>query len=391
MNLRRALAIFCAALLALVLSACGSSGSDESSSGNYKFDLVSNFTGPVGTVQGIPMIMLQAYIKKVNADGGVNGKEISLNQTDAAADVQKAVVGVRSAASDSSVLAVLGLGVSAQMESETPLLNSSELAGIATPGGRTEATPYVWTMGVNFRLMSIDAAKFVLAKSASPKVATIGIDLPDTRLADKVIQHEIQAGGGTRVGAQFLPVDQQDATAAVKSLVSQHPDWLVVTGVLGGQNTSILQAMKLYAPKTPIIFASNGCATSVMAAADVDNLYAACPALPPQTSYGPTSSTVRDIAKQYGGDKAISGVDDSYATMGYELGRALVAALKSCSSPCDRKAFHSALGSVKLPGDGLVAGLDFTKPDHTAYTGSAIVKWDSAKGQQIIVQPFQSQ
>src|SRR5258708_38862643 len=55
----------------------------------YTFTWINNITGAAGTTQKIPLIMLRAYISKVNAGGGVNGRPIFLQEPDIDGDNPK--------------------------------------------------------------------------------------------------------------------------------------------------------------------------------------------------------------------------------------------------------------------------------------------------------------
>src|SRR5258708_32634620 len=86
----------------------------------YTFTWINNITGAAGTTQKIPLIMLRAYISKVNAGGGVNGRPIVLQERAIAGDTPKLLVEVRGAAGDDSVLAHPGPGPNGYEEAPGP-------------------------------------------------------------------------------------------------------------------------------------------------------------------------------------------------------------------------------------------------------------------------------
>lgn len=381
---------FAAAVVSMSLFAATAAQAAEP----YKFAWISNITGPAGVVQKIPLIMLKAYMNRVNAQGGINGRQVVIEDRDVAGDTPRMLVDIRTTANDPAVLAVLGLGLSGQAEAAVPLLGQLKLTGISNPATAPSAeSPYYYSLGLNFAGLGRVAGTFLAQKGKGLKVGVIGFDSPGLRASAEGMRSVLEAAGGKVVAAEFVPQSATDASAAMGVILSKKPDWIVVSGALDALSKSILDNLKLHkAEQIPMLWINNGCSSQMMSRANRDNFYATChvaAANAGNSSIGGVAE-MRDIATKFGGEGALTGVDDGFTGFGLAMGKALEQALKQCGAQCDRAKFEKALATVKLDLHPMMSKIDFSQKDHLAFLEGVVLRWDPKRGGQVLASDWLS-
>jgi branched-chain amino acid transport system substrate-binding protein len=370
----------------LVAGAAFSATTSARAATPYTFTWINNVTGAAGTTQKIPLIMLRAYINKVNAEGGVNGRPIALQERDIAGDTPKLLVEVRRAAGDDSVLAVLGLGLSGQIEAAVPLLSQLKVTGISNPATAPTATSsYYFSLGLSFAGSGRVAGKFLAQQGNGLKIGVIGFDSPGLRASADGMKSVVEKSGGKVVAAEFVPQSATDASASMNVILSQKPDWIVVSGALDALSKSILDYLKLHgAENIPMLWINNGCSSQLMARANRENFFATCHVAAPSAANSSIAgvSGMRKIALEFGGEDALNGTDDSFTGYGYALGLTLVDALKQCGDSCDREKFKTALQTVKLDLAPMMTKVDLSTPNHLAFLQGVVLKWNIKQQRQ---------
>ncbi len=352
----------------------------------YTFVWVSNITGAAGVVQKIPLIMLKAYINRANSLGGINGRPVAIQDRDVAGDTPRMLVDIRSSAAVPSVLAVLGLGISGQAEAAVPLLAQLKLTGISNPATAPSAqSPYYYSLGLNFAGLGRVAGKFLTQKGTRLQVGVIGFDSPGLRASAEGMRAVLEGAGGKVVAAEFVPQSATDASAAMNVILSKKPEWIVVSGALDALSKSILDYLKLHrAEQIPMLWINNGCSSQMMARANRDNFYATChvAAATAGNSSIPGISEMREIATKFGGEDALTGVDDGLTGFGIAMGKTLEEALKKCGAECNREKFRTALETVKLNLHPMMSIVDFSAKDRLTFLEAIILRWNVQRGAQ---------
>lgn len=352
----------------------------------YTFVWVSNITGAAGVVQKIPLIMLKAYMNRVNSLGGINGRQVVIQDRDVAGDTPRMLVDIRRSAGDPSVLAVLGLGLSGQVEAAVPLLAQLKVTGISNPATAPSAqSPYYYSLGLNFAGLGRVAGTFLTQKGKGLQVGVIGFDSPGLRASAEGMRAVLESAGGKVVAAEFVPQAATDASSAMSVILSKKPDWIVVSGALDALSKSILDYLKLHkAEQIPMLWINNGCSSQMMARANRDNFYATChvAAASAGNSSIPGISEMREIAAKFGGGDALTGVDDGLTGFGIAIGKTLEQALKKCGPECDREKFRRALETVKLDLHPMMANVDFSAKTHLTFLEGIVLRWNVQRGGQ---------
>jgi ABC-type branched-subunit amino acid transport system substrate-binding protein len=360
----------------------------------YKFAWISNITGPAGVVQKIPLIMLKAYMNRVNSQGGINGRQVVIQDRDVAGDTPRMLVDIRTTANDPAVLAVLGLGLSGQVEAAVPLLGQLKVTGVSNPATAPSAeSPYYYSLGLNFAGLGRVAGTFLAQKGKALKVGVIGFDSPGLRASAEGMRGVLEGAGGKVVAAEFVPQSATDASAAMSVILSKKPDWIVVSGALDALSKSILDYLKLHkAEQIPMLWINNGCSSQMMSRANRDNFFATCHVA--AASAGNSSiggiSEMRAIAAKFGGEDALTGVDDGLTGFGIAMGKTLEQALRKCGAQCDREGFGKALETVKLDLHPMMSRVDFSQKNHLAFLEGVVLRWDPQRGAQVVASDWLS-
>ncbi|GAA4536723.1 hypothetical protein GCM10023175_04030 [Pseudonocardia xishanensis] len=379
-----------ACLAAVTLAACGSSATPGGGGGSGSADLtiraITNFTGPLA-LQGIPVQAVQAYFTQLDKKGGVNGTDVTISPQDALGDVSRAVSLTRDAAADKSVLAVVGMGSSAQMEATVPLVDPLKLPSISTPSVSTREAANYYRAAANYPTAGRAAAAFTAETFPGKKVSILTLDTPAPRSATDIYRKGAEAAGLSVVSSGFFPLSATSISNETEAALAANPDVLVVNSATVSVAKTMFDVLKLKAPTTPTVWISNGCSSATLALASTP-MYSVCSTLPLSVSGVPAAATIQQALDSAGVGNLKDSLDDSYAVLGYELGRSLDAAVQACAPKCDRDSFGKALAEVHLPSDGMAGELGFQNPDRNMVSQMAVIERDPAAGTIKVTSPF---
>ena len=225
-----------------VLTACGGSSSTAASTAGSTAAAATGDTikvGVMGPLSGNVSVYGQAvvngatlYLKQVNANGGINGKQIELIVEDDAGDPRTASLAAQKLAS-AGVMAVIGTYGSAVTEASQNIIDEAEIMQIAT--GSTSVRLTEKGLPLFFRTCPRDdeqgrVASKVIAAKGFKKVAI----LHDNSSYAKGLAEEAQKGlkdaGVPVVFYDALTPSERDYTAILTKLKAADPDLIFFTG-----------------------------------------------------------------------------------------------------------------------------------------------------------------
>lgn len=388
MNYKRSLrAVTVAAAVTLIASACGGSSSGGSSSSGssdkspYKFAFTGPLSGPVGVFIAPAQQGINDYFKYINSQGGVNGRQVNLSSTDIVTDVPKAVAAFRQYASDKSVLAITGLGISTQIAPIAKSLETDGVSGISITSGDPDLLPYskwYFSFGDDLAGEGAAALHYILNQDPHARIAYFSYDTPaEEALANSVVK-EVKGSGATLVNKTLVPFTATDVSVEIGKLLQSKPDWIFNGGATTPIASSAVNSLKTDGFSGKMIVAAAGGDDSDFAAGGNNKFaYIATRSFraPSETSI----PAVADMMSHVTGERPVR----QYYTSGWVLGMVLVDALKKCGDSCDRSAFRDALEQVKITDTGQLAGgpVGFTSTCHQGFRTAMIYTWDAAKNQ----------
>lgn len=220
-----------AASAALVLSACsgGLAGGGESDSGDgpVKFGMLAPFSGSEAAFGDYMKFGAQLAIDEVNADGGVNGRDVELVTEDDACDATASV-----AAANKLVSAGVQGSVGGYCSGATlPTLPIFAEAGIAMVIPAANSTKLVdqGAFMINGTGTQQGAAAVAYAAKLGAKSIVVIDDTTDYSV-DLANQFEEQAGDLNVAKRESVNPDEKDFSANINSVLGANPDFIFWTG-----------------------------------------------------------------------------------------------------------------------------------------------------------------
>jgi branched-chain amino acid transport system substrate-binding protein len=387
-----------AAVGALALAACSSSGGSAASSGSASGSAsgtvtvaaVVDLTGANSTIGTAALAGTLTAAQEINAAGGVNGSKIVVKTFDAQSSVTAAGSVIRDAET-SKPAAIVGEVVSSELAPAASVIGSGGVPWV------TVNTPSSITNGFNFWFTSAPGAqaygqsavgglKELLGGSLSGKtIALQGLDSPAVNANLAEIKSGIQTAGGT-VGASFSdPLSINSWSSEAAKVVADHADAIVLND---NEPVTAIVAKALGAAgfSGPILSLSGASSDSLLTNVSLSNFYVLR-----ETVIPPTSSPVAaaaEAAKQPADDISNPFFLKSYANL-YVVAKTL----EKCGASCSQDSFASTLkglGNITIPNGVVLGPLNFSSAQ-CGITASKVWVWDPAKqasvskGQEIAI------
>ena len=263
-----------AASAALLLSACsgGVAGGGDSDSGDgpVKFGMLAPFSGSEAAFGDYMKFGAQLAIDEVNADGGVNGRQIELVTEDDACDATAAVAAAQKLVS-AGVQGSVGGYCSGATLPTLPIFSEAGIPMVIPAANSTKLVGQGAFM-INGTGTQQAAAAVAFAEKQGAKSVVLIDDTTDysVDLADQI---EAQKGSLNIAKRESVNPDEKDFSANINSVIGAKPDFVMWTGYYqaGGLLISQLRA----AGYDGIILVADGSVDTQLAAiaGDVTNVY----------------------------------------------------------------------------------------------------------------------
>lgn len=258
-RVRRLAALTLVGVTATALAACGgnsSAGTTGSSGADATEPIKVGILGPMSNEYGTwQKLAAQVAADKINADGGMNGRQVELVFGDSQGDPTKAVTEMTRLVKQEKVNFVVGPLTSAESLATFPLLTQSKIAN-AVVAGSEKITPEVAPYGMAIKSTSRQDVLQMIAASKAKGYKTIGIIHDDGVYAvegAKLVKEEADKAGITVVGEQSYKLFGTDMTAQLTALKNLNPDVLIAFTTLPTDTGHILKGRDQLAWDPPII------------------------------------------------------------------------------------------------------------------------------------------
>ncbi len=392
--------------LSLVAAACGDdddvdsaegptttspSGEDtaEPSGGTYEFGYLDALSGQAVGNTTQQMAGVEAYFEMINAEGGVNGKELVLRETDDGGDVGRAVAGFREYARDDGVLAVLGGQLPDTLAAVGETAGREELTYFAysySPGLMDPPQPYVFNVDlsagaqVNGILQELERLS---AGAEKPDVAFFTVDTPSAGAYEEGLKN---AEGVALGEVQSVGLTASDVSVQAAAIAQSDPDFVVLYGPEPFMILAMtgLRQRGLDVPAITATPASRETTFEALAKQDAaDNYHALRYGVMATDADEPVAEKMREGAEKI---KWTGGLGGLPFTGGWMQGVAIVDALESCGEDCDREGFRDALESIGEIADGPLVPMvraSFSPDKHSLATTGRFYAWDAEEGHTV--------
>jgi branched-chain amino acid transport system substrate-binding protein len=353
---RRSLTALAAVCLGGLLAACSSGSSSSSAQGaasgsasspasssatSFKVAVVADLTGagaPIGTAGADGF---QAYVKSVNAAGGVGGHQIAIQVFDSQSSANASAAAFRAALATSPNL-IFQSGLSSTLQSNQPLLTSAGVPVMST----TNSGPTIFTQPWFFTVSITDAESAqILAEYTKQlaggslqgkRIAWEGFDTSTVIAINKNAATIMEGEGAKIVDTELAEAGITSFATQAQKMVAAKPD--VVFTLDQPDEVIVAKALATAGYTGPILASQGGAALQQFQAINNPKYYAYLDAVTP--SAGDKLYT----AAQKTGTSA--GLINQYFTYGYGLGTVFVAAAKACTGSCGNQALISAIRGV---------------------------------------------
>ena len=330
------------------------------------------YSGPA-SAYGVVGKAMGAVFKKVNDDGGINGRKINFISYDDAYSPPKAVEQARKLIESDEVLLLFGTLGTASNTAIQKYVNSKKVPQLFVATGATkwnDPKNFPWTMGwlPSYQSESRIYAKFLTKEKPAGKIAVLyqNDDMGKDYL--KGLKDGLASDASRIVAEESYEVAEPTIDSHVVRLKSSNPDIIIffTTPKFGAQAIKKVGEMN-WKPVTIISNVSASTAT-VMRPAGLDN------------SQGVISAAyAKDVSDpQWNNDPGIKAFDellakylpetnrvDASAMTGYNMATTMVEVLRKCGDNLTRENVMKQAASLKqLPQGGLLPGITLsTGPD----------------------------
>lgn len=256
------LRVVCGLTAALVLAACGSSGTGSGgNSGNsysgktIKFGAVYSITGAGGVYGPQSRDGAQLAVDQINASGGINGAQVSLTVEDDLSDKPTSQQKTETLIQQDQVLAILGPTLSNSAVAAHPLAESLKTPMLATSTTGIHIVPdcnfpnetpckYIFRDSLGEQTAIPDNIKSYV-DDKHPKTGVLLVATDDKFSSDggKIVQDTVGQYGITLLQTIGFLKATADLTPYVTQAVQQHPDVIFITS-LGGIPAKIMTAAR---------------------------------------------------------------------------------------------------------------------------------------------------
>lgn len=378
--LRRAVIGLCSAS-ALAFAASAAFAADP-----YKIGMSIDLTGPISFNGKIAAAGLEAYVAKLNAEGGVNGRQVELTVADDSSDLAKGKANAQRFADDGS-LAIFGFILTSVSAAVAPQAEADKIP-IVGLGGLTELLSPPKPYYFSYELRAAKLADRILtyldgrAKAdgiAKPKIAVMVVDLPSNKQIAARAAELIKQRGWDLVDTQYMAIAPTDVTAQAASIKAANPDYVLMSHNDGGALVGV-RGLRTAGVTVPVINQWAGSADATMERLG-DGYIAFRTFVSPSDDTVPAVADMREAGKKYGyGDQ----MTNSYFTQGYVGGMILQKALEKCGECASGEEFAKAIEGVgSIDSGGLGGPLSVSATTHEFVESVRFYTWDKAAGKSV--------
>lgn len=363
-------ALMATAVMGSVLAGCSKSSAN---SDTINIGAIGPLTGPASTYGQSVKNGAELYLEQVNADGGVDGKKLSLLFEDDEANPDKAIQAFNKLVDNEGVPVILGAVTSGATNAVAPQATSRSIP-MLTP---TATEPNITKNGGEFvfrgcfvdSFQGVALADYATSKLSKKTAAVLyNKDSDYSKGIADAFKKEFESKGGKV--AEFLTYNEgdKDFNAQLTKIKGTNSDVLVLPDYYTQVGTVAKQARDMGIQSQ--LLGGDGWeseelnklgGTAVNGALYLNHYYS-----------GDSASVVADFVKAY---KAKYNVEpDAFAALAYDSTKVIVEAIKSAGT--DPVAIKDALAKTKL--DGVTGNITFGS-DRSAVKGASIIKVNGDK------------
>jgi branched-chain amino acid transport system substrate-binding protein len=381
---------------ALLLAACNAAVSNNAgtdtatlqgvSSSEIKLGTSLPLTGGAAAGAHALLAGLQAAVGEANAQGGINGRKVSLKVLDDHFDAATFVANIQELQSRDQVYGILGPSGSANLPGAWPVAKRTGIPIFAPYLPPDPRLPSVFLLAPDHVDQAAVLAEY-LAQHGAHKIGFIG---QQNDLGSPVwsgVQKGAAAGGSQVTSPQWIQPNSTDVSSAVLDLKRQSPG-AVVVGTDLNQTVVILKQVKALGWNVRVAGVDTGAGANTTSVTDpagaaADSLMGTYTSEPATDSSSTISSFRTAVTKYADGGKTY--VENSYSLLNYASTMLFFHILKGLgpnASDLAWKKFDAAAESIKkYSSGGVFAPVTFgaLPGGHTGIHGSKVAEFEGGK------------
>lgn len=323
------------------------------------------YSGPA-SAYGVVGKAMEGYFRKINDEGGINGRKVNFISYDDAYSPPKAVEQTRKLVESDEVLLVFGALGTPSNSAIQKYMNAKKVPQLFLATGATkwnDPKAFPWTMGwlPSYQSEGRIYAKYLLKEKPDAKIAVFYQNDDFGKDYLKGLQDGLGAKKTMIVAEESYELSEPSVDSHIVKLKSLNPDVLVIftTPKFGAQ--TIKKVGELGWKPTMIIANVSASTATVMKPAGFDNAQGvisasyAKDASDPQWNNDPGMKDFKAFLAKYVPE---ANVADSSALTGYNMAQTMAAVLKQCGDNLTRENVMKQAASISgIQQGGLLPGV----------------------------------
>ena len=375
-------------MLALTGFSIGAMAQFESAAdGVYKdridWGVMMDLSGPASASQSVWASGFQAYMRKLNETGGVNGRKINVLAEDSRFNPAQDKINYEKLVGQTPVLGISGMGSSSSQVSLAPTIRAGKIPIVGTYTSTKPlsepVSPLVYGGFCGYPQMAQTGVGYYTEqlKLKAPKVMVVSIESAGGVEYAQMIAAAAAKLGGTS-SLVTMKITAPDVTPQVLEIIAQKPDFITIYGV---PNTAILtmKAMQQYGLKIPAFGISYLLAPQIYTAMGPEagaNYNVVSCFTPGGTDQTPGSREMMAAADKYN-HGAIK--EDINYVAGWVVGQMAAEAIaRTGAEPTRAKLVESMNKGFTVDTKGLSAPITYTTDNHTGPVAFRMIGYDFA-------------
>lgn len=367
--------------------ALAASAFEAPSDGVYKdridWGVMMDMSGPASASQSVWANGFQAYMRKLNETGGVNGRKINVLAEDSRFNPAQDKINYEKLTGQTPVLGISGMGSSSSQVSLAPTIRAGKIPIVGTYTSTKPlsepVSPLVYGGFCGYPQMAQTGVGYYTEqlKLKAPKVMVVSIESAGgVEYAQMVAAAAAKLGGTSSLVT--MKITAADVTPQVLEIIAQKPDFITIYGV---PNTAILtmKAMQQYGLKIPAFGISYLLAPQIYAAMgpEAGANYNVVSCFTP----GGTDQSAGSRDMMAAADKFNHGAikEDINYVAGWVVGQIAAEVIaKLGAEPTRAKLVEFMSKGFTVDTKGLSAPITYTKDNHTGPVAFRMIGYDFA-------------
>ena len=243
-------------LLSGILAGCAAGGNDSGSSSDDAIKIGANFelSGPVASYGQSNMKGVQLAVDEINANGGIDGKQIELIKVDNKSEAAEATNAAIKLINQDKVTAIIGASTSGNTVAQAQIANDNQTV-LLTPSGTSPNVTVNDNGKVNefvFRTSFIDpfqgtvAANFAANELKVKNAAVFADNASDyAKGLAAAFKETFEAAGGKVVEEESYVAKDTDFRSTLTRIKAKNPDFIFIPGYYEEVGLIVKQAREM--------------------------------------------------------------------------------------------------------------------------------------------------